>query len=92
MNSEWVKTEIAHARQKEPNEHRQVLFPISLVPFDKIRDWKCFEADTGKDSAREIRECFIPDFSNWRDHDSYEQAFDRLIRDLKADQEQATTL
>jgi uncharacterized protein YjbI with pentapeptide repeats len=53
MNSEWVKTEIAHARQKELNESRQVLFPISLVPFARIRDWKCFDADTGKDSARD---------------------------------------
>lgn len=85
MNSEWVKTEIAHARQKELNEGRQVLFPISLVPFEKIRDWKCFDADTGEDSAREIREYFIPDFSNWKDHDSYQEAFQRLVRDLKAD-------
>jgi hypothetical protein len=38
----------------------------------------------GKDSAREIREYFIPDFSNWKDHDSYKKAFDRLLRDLKA--------
>jgi hypothetical protein len=86
MNSAWVKTEIAHARQKELNEKRQVLFPISLVPFAEIRDWKCFDADTGKDSAREIREYFIPDFSNWKDHDSYARAFDRLLRDLKAGQ------
>jgi hypothetical protein len=84
MNSEWVKTEIANARQKELNEKRQVLFPITLVPFDKIRQWKCFDGDTGKDSAREIREYFIPDFSNWKDHGSYEKSFERLVRDLKA--------
>ena len=77
MNSEWVKTEIAHARQKELNEKRKVLFPISLLPFEKIRDWNCFDADTGKDSAREIREYFIPDFSSWKDHESYKQAFER---------------
>jgi hypothetical protein len=86
MNSEWVKTEIAHARQKELNQKRQVLFPISLVPFAKIQEWECFDADTGKDSAREIREYFIPDFSNWKDHDSYTKAFDRLLRDLNAKQ------
>jgi TIR domain-containing protein/pentapeptide repeat protein len=84
MNSEWVKTEIAHARQKELNEGRQVLFPIRLMSFEKIREWKCFDADMGKDSAREIREYFIPDFSNWKDHDSYQVAFERLVRDLKA--------
>jgi hypothetical protein len=32
--------------------------------------------------AREIREYFIPDFSNWKDHDAYKSAFDRLLKDL----------
>ncbi|MGA7314554.1 MAG: toll/interleukin-1 receptor domain-containing protein [Silvibacterium sp.] len=64
MESGWVKTEIAHARQKEANEQRQVLFPISLVSFSRIQQWKLPDADTGTDSAREIREYFIPDFSN----------------------------
>jgi uncharacterized protein YjbI with pentapeptide repeats len=84
MNSEWVKTEIAHARQKELNERRQVLFPMSLVPFATIEEWKCFDAGAGKDSAREIREYFIPDFSNWRDKNYYERALQRLVIDLKA--------
>jgi hypothetical protein len=48
-----------------------------------LRDWECFDADTGKDSAREVREYFIPDFSRWKDHEAYQQAFDRLLRDLK---------
>ena len=51
-----------------------MLFPISLAPFEAIRDWECFDAHTGKDSAREIREYYIPDFSNWKDHDSYQKA------------------
>ena len=85
MASEWVKTEIANARQKEVRQKRQVLFPISLVPFDKVRDWKAFDADTGKDSAREIREYFIPEFSNWKDHDSYKASFEKLLKGLRAD-------
>ncbi len=85
MNSEWVQTEIADARQKELKECRRVLFPISLVPFEKIRSWICFDADIGKDSARELREYFIPNFSNWLDRYSYKTAFDRLLMDLKAD-------
>jgi TIR domain/Pentapeptide repeats (8 copies) len=85
MNSEWVKTEIAKARQREVQEQRQVLFPVRLVPFEAIRTWECFDADTGKDSAREIREYFIPDFSNWKHHDAYQAAFQRLLRDLKPD-------
>jgi uncharacterized protein YjbI with pentapeptide repeats len=84
MQSEWVKTEIAKARQREVQEKRQVLFPMSLVSFEAIRNWECFDADTGKDSTREIREYFIPDFSNWKNHDAYQEAFQRLLRDLKA--------
>jgi hypothetical protein len=61
-----------------------VLFPISLAPFQAIREWESFDADTGKDSAREIREYFIPDFSDWKDHDLYQKAFERLVKDLKA--------
>ena len=40
---------------------------IVFVAFETLRDWECFDGDTGKDSAREIREYFIPDFSNWKD-------------------------
>src|ERR1019366_4727022 len=68
MNSEWVKTEIAKARKREVKEGKRVLFPVRLAEFDVLRDWECFDGDTGKDSAREIREYFIPDFSNWKDH------------------------
>ena len=84
MNSEWVKTEIYHARQDEVRNNERKLFPIGLVGFDKIRKWEAFDADIGKDMAREIREYFIPDFSNWKDHEDYKKAFERLLRDLKA--------
>lgn len=36
------------------------------------------------DSAGELREYLIPDFTHWMDHDSYQRALDRLLRDLKA--------
>jgi hypothetical protein len=83
MASEWVKTEIRNAREAEVEEGRRKLFPIRLVDFEAIRGWKCFDADRGKDLGVEIREYFIPDFTNWKDHDAFEAAFDRLIRDLK---------
>ena len=79
------RNSIRHARQKELTEKRRVLFPISLVPFEKIRDWKSFDAGAGKDSAREIREYFIPDFSNWKDNDVYQRAWQRLLMDLKSE-------
>lgn len=62
-----------------------MVFPLRLVEFSKLCDWECFDADTGKDLARELREYFIPDFSCWKDHDSYQKAFDRLLRDLKTE-------
>jgi hypothetical protein len=86
MNSEWVKTEIRKARSAELTTGKRKLFPIRLVDFDTIRVWECFDADVGKDSAAEIREYFIPDFSNWKDHDSFEESFARLLRDLKAEE------
>ena len=85
MVSEWVQTEIAKARSREVREKRRVPFPVRLVDFESLRDWECFDADTGKDSAREIREYFIPDFSRWKDHDSYRQAFEGLLHDLRAE-------
>jgi hypothetical protein len=36
-----------------------------------------------KDLATEIREYYIPDFTAWKDHDAFEAAFARLLRDLK---------
>jgi hypothetical protein len=60
------------------------LFPVRLVDFETLKNWECFDADTGKDSAREIREFFIPDFSEWKNHDAYQKAFQRLLKDLKA--------
>ncbi len=83
MKSEWVNTEIAKARKRELKDGKRVLFPEWLVGFEALRDWECFDADAGKDSAREIREYFIPDFSNWKEHDSYQTAFQRLVKDLK---------
>jgi hypothetical protein len=85
MNSPWVKTEIANARAREQQQKLQMLFPVSLVPFEQIRAWKLFDADTGIDSAREIREYYVPDFSNWKNHDAYATVFERLVRDLKAE-------
>jgi hypothetical protein len=84
MASEWVKVEMRRARQREVKEGRRVLFPIRLVSFETLRDWVCLDSD-GTNLAEEIREYFIPDFSNWKDHDSYQAAFQRLVKDLKAE-------
>jgi uncharacterized protein YjbI with pentapeptide repeats len=85
LQSEWVMTEIRRARKAEREEKRRKLFPIRLVDFNAIQKWECFDTDSGKDLGVELREYFIPDFSNWKDHDAFELAFDKLLRDLKAE-------
>ena len=74
--------------REEKNEKRRKLFPIRLTDFETLRDWTCFDADTGKDLAVEVREYFIPDFSNWKvladGHAAFESAFARLKKDLEA--------
>jgi uncharacterized protein YjbI with pentapeptide repeats len=84
MKSEWVITEIRRAKKVEREENRRKLFPIRLVDFETIQKWDCFDADSGKDLAAEVREYYIPDFSNWKDHDSFESEFAKLLRDLRA--------
>jgi hypothetical protein len=85
MKSEWVKTEITKARRREVKENRRVLFPIRLVSFQALQAWECFDADLGKDSAKEIRQFYVPDFSRWREgREEYLREVDRLLRDLRA--------
>ena len=85
MSSPWVKTEIAKARRKEVASRRRVLFPIALVPLSDIRAWEQFDADLGEDTAREIREYFVPDFSAWKmEHDNYRREFEKVVAALKS--------
>lgn len=85
MNSEWVKTEVSKARRREITEKKRVLFPVRLVPFEVLRDWELFDADEGKDLAKEIREYYIRDFSQWKNHDHYQSTFQKLLNDLRAE-------
>lgn len=42
--------------------------------------------ETNQAWAADIRRSrYIGDFSRWKDHDAYQQAFERLLRDLKAE-------
>jgi hypothetical protein len=82
LQSEWVMTELRKARKAERQRGKRKLFPVRLVDKETLRDWECFDADGGQDLAVELREYFIPDFSNWKDHD----AFARLLEDLRAEE------
>jgi uncharacterized protein YjbI with pentapeptide repeats len=85
MASTWVKTEIAKARKKERDQQRHVLFPLRLVPFEDLRAWDQFDADLGDDSAKEIREYYLPDFSDWKNEDTYTREFQRMLNALTSD-------
>ena len=86
LQSKWVMTEIRRARKVELKENRRKLFPIRLIDYETLQAWECFDADTGEDLASEVRQYFIPDFSNWKEHDAFEKAFERLLRDLRAEE------
>jgi len=83
LKSNWVATELRKALRREAIESRRMFFPISLVCFEELRRWECFDADSGRDIATEIRGYFIPDFSNWRNQAHFEEAAQALIRDLR---------
>jgi hypothetical protein len=74
--SQWVEHEVEHALDLENERRTPVLFPIRL-------DEAVMESKVGwAGNIRRTRH--IGDFRHWKDHDSYQQAFDRLLRDLKA--------
>ena len=85
IDSKWVRDEIRRARKSEIRDGRRKLFPVRLMDYKGLEQWESFYADLAEDVAQEIRDYFIPDFSNWQDHDTFETSFARLLKDLKAD-------
>ena len=74
--SNWVETEVETALEREHRENRTILFPIRLD--DAILETPVAWATHIK------RTRHIGDFNGWKDHDAYQKAFDRLLRDLRA--------
>jgi uncharacterized protein YjbI with pentapeptide repeats len=76
--SSWVESEVESAFEKERgSENKTVLFPIRLD--DAVME-------TGKAWAADIRRTrHMGDFSHWQDHNSYQKAFQRLLRDLQGE-------
>jgi uncharacterized protein YjbI with pentapeptide repeats len=75
--SQWVEHEVEHALDLERERAAPVLFPIRLD--DAVMESKVGWAG----NTRRTRH--IGDFSRWKDHDAYQEAFERLLRDLKAE-------
>jgi len=84
IKSDWVAYEIKRARKRENVLNEQMLFPVRLIDYDTLENWQLFDADTVADLAAEVREYFIPDFSNWQNDDEYQKTFKRLLDNLKA--------
>jgi hypothetical protein len=77
VKSRWVQKEVESAFEKEGKEDRIVLFSVRIdeAVMDSAVGWV----------ADIRRQRHIGDFRRWKDHDAYRQAFQRLLRDLKAD-------
>lgn len=75
VESQWVEQEVERALQKERQAPgRTVLFPIRV-------DEAVMEAEASwANYLRNTRH--IGNFSQWKEHDAYQRAFQRLLRDL----------
>jgi uncharacterized protein YjbI with pentapeptide repeats len=74
IQSEWVEDEVTKGFQEERRRRQTVLFPVRLD--DAV-------LTTAEAWATKLTERHIGDFRRWKDHDSYKQSFDRVLRDLK---------
>jgi TIR domain len=77
VESSWVEKEVETAFEKERQHKRHVLFPVRLddVVMQISMAW-----------AADIRRMrHITDFTEWKDYNAYQKAFNRLLRDLKAE-------
>jgi len=77
VESTWVRFEVEAALEKETQRNQAVLFPLRLDEsvMTTTRAW----------AASLRRERYISDFTRWKQHDDYQQALKRLLRNLKAE-------
>ena len=77
VSSAWVETEVKIALERERNERRRILFPI------RIDDAVLTHREGWPTVIR--NDHVIGDFRQWKQHDAYQDAFARLLRDLRTD-------
>jgi uncharacterized protein YjbI with pentapeptide repeats len=77
INSEWCEDEVEAAYEEERIRKTTVLFPLRIddAVMDTNHAW----------AAKLRRSRNIGDFTNWKNHDEYQKAFERLLKDLKAE-------
>jgi TIR domain/Pentapeptide repeats (8 copies) len=73
--SDWVEDEVDKAFEEERQRGGLVLFPIRLdeTVLETKEAW----------AAKLRRSRHIGDFRAWKDHDAYQKALERVLRDLK---------
>jgi hypothetical protein len=80
VESNWVTAELAMARQKENEQKRDVLCPVTL-------DKKCLPEMESRHRDSElwqtVEKMNMLDFSNWQDDGQFEEQFARLLRGMK---------
>jgi len=74
--SQWVEQEVETALARERQQGSTILFPVRIdnTVMTLEAGWPALIRNTRN----------IGDFRRWKTHDVYQQAFDRLLRDLKA--------
>jgi hypothetical protein len=73
--SNWVEGEVTRALDEERTRNQVVLFPVRID--DAVME-------TSEAWARLLRgQRNIGDFTRWKEHDSYQKSFERLMRDLR---------
>jgi len=81
VRSEWVEDEVRAALEKEErfrkeqHQERTVLFPIQIDSTIKHASMQW--------AAKLRRTRHIGNFTRWKDHDTYLESFQRLMRDLQ---------
>lgn len=74
LNSQWVEQEVETALERERQTGSTVIFPIRI-------DGSVMRCKSGWGNyIKNTRN--IGDFTKWKDHDVYQKAFQRLLRDL----------
>ena len=77
VHSQWVEQEVESALEQERQTGKTILFPVRL-------DDAVMTAPSGWPRLlRNTRN--IGDMRAWKDHDAYQRAFERLLRDLRTE-------
>ena len=75
ISSDWLENEVNAALSEENKRKKPILFPIRVdaAILDSDQAWAEYINKTRN----------VCNFSNWKDHDAYHQALDKLLDDIK---------